>query len=219
VAPLLFENRLDPHWHQQRAAMNQLRPNHCIQGRQQEHDAKWDIEGIAEEEANPQVSLQRVFHWLESWPISAGVRESPWMFPAIESVHVIAITLVVGSILIVDLRVLGLTSRNERVTEIAGSILPWTWGVFCVAVVSGFTLFAAKAHTYFDNINFQTKMVLMAAAFINMLVFHLIPFRSVGTWDIGRPAPWPAKLTCAVSLTLWILIVAMGRWIGFSIEG
>lgn len=165
------------------------------------------------------MGLQGVFHWLESGPISGAVRESSWVFPAIESVHVIAITLVVGSILIVDLRVLGWASRKERVTEVAGAILPWTWGVFGVAALSGFTLFAAKAHTYFDNAPFQTKMALMGAAFINMLVFHLVPFRSVDSWDIGGPAPWAAKLACGVSLTLWVLIVAMGRWIGFSIEG
>ena len=165
------------------------------------------------------MSLEGVFHWLESGSISAAVRESPWVFPAVESVHVIAITLVVGSILIVDSRVLGWTSRNERVTEITGSILPWTWGVFCVAAISGFTLFAAKAHTYFANTNFEIKMALIAAAFVNMLVFHLIPYRSVRLWDIGQPAPLLAKLACAVSLTLWIFIVAMGRWIGFSIEG
>lgn len=165
------------------------------------------------------MSLDSVFHWLESGSISAAVRESAWLFPAVESVHVIAITLVVGSILIVDLRVLGWASRQERVTDITSSILPWTWGVFCVAAISGFTLFAAKAHTYFGNFNFQAKMVLMAVAFINMLVFHLIPFRSVRSWDIGRPAPFLAKLACGVSLTLWVLIVAMGRWIGFSIEG
>ncbi len=82
------------------------------------------------------------------------------------------LALVVGSILIVDTRVLGWTSRQERVTHITRSILPWTWGVFCVAALSGFTLFAAKAHTYFANINFQIKMGLMAMAFINMLVFH-----------------------------------------------
>lgn len=62
-------------------------------------------------------------------------------------------------------------------------------------------------------------MALMAAALVNMLVFHLIPYRSVRTWDIGRPAPFLAKLACGVSLTLWVFIVAMGRWIGFSIEG
>ena len=165
------------------------------------------------------MSLDGIFHWLESGSISAAVRESAWVFPAVESVHVIAITLVVGSILIVDLRVLGWASRQERVTDITRSILPWTWGVFCVAAISGFTLFAAKAHTYFANLNFQIKMVLMAMAFVNMLVFHLVPFRSVRSWDIGRPAPFPAKLACGVSLTLWVLIVAMGRWIGFSIEG
>lgn len=74
------------------------------------------------------MNLQGVFQWLESWPLSVAVRESSWMFPAVESVHVIAITLVVGSILIVDLRVLGWASRDERVRQLAGSILPWTWG-------------------------------------------------------------------------------------------
>jgi len=188
--------------------------------------------------------LQNFAHWLSDTPPSRFIQDVLWIipavqtihilaiavvlssvamiglvFPAIESVHVIAITLVVGSILIVDLRVLGWASRNERVTQVAGSILPWTWGVFCVAVISGFTLFAAKAHTYFANVDFEIKMALMAAAFLNMLVFHLIPYRSVRSWDLGRPAPRLAKLACAVSMTLWIFIVAMGRWIGFSIEG
>ena len=165
------------------------------------------------------MTLQTVFEWLESWPVSVGIRQSSWMFPAFESVHVIAITLVVGSVMIVDLRVLGLTSRRERVTQLSLSVLPWTWGVFALALVSGAFLFAAKAHTYFDNLNFRLKMLLMAAAFVNMLVFHFLPYRSVGLWDQGRAAPLLARIGCGLSLTLWVLIVAMGRWIGFSIEG
>jgi hypothetical protein len=141
------------------------------------------------------------------------------MFPAFESVHVIAITLVVGSVMVVDLRVLGLASRRQRVTELSLSVLPWTWGAFLTALISGAFLFAAKAHTYFDNVNFRLKMFLMAAAFLNMLVFHYCPYRSVRAWDLGGRAPASAKLGCALSLTFWVLIVAMGRWIGFSIEG
>ena len=165
------------------------------------------------------MSLQSVFEWLESWPVSVGIRQSSWMFPAFESVHVIAITLVVGSVMIVDLRVLGLASRKQRITELSGSILPWTWCAFLVALVSGSFLFAAKAHAYFDNVNFRLKIVLMAAAFLNMMAFHHGPYRSVRSWDVGVPAPALARLACGLSLAFWVLIVAMGRWIGFSIEG
>lgn len=165
------------------------------------------------------MTLQSVFEWLESWPVSVGIRQSSWMFPAFESVHVIAITLVVGSVMIVDLRVLGLASRRQRVTDLAGSVLPWTWGAFLTALISGAFLFAAKAHTYFDNLNFRLKMLLMAAAFVNMLAFHHWPYRSVQSWDAGGRAPGAARLSCGLSLTFWVLIVAMGRWIGFSIEG
>lgn len=163
--------------------------------------------------------LQSVFEWLESWPVSVGIRQSSWMFPAFESVHVIAITLVVGSVMTVDLRVLGLASRRQRVTELSQSVLPWTWAAFAMAVISGAFLFAAKAHTYFDNTNFRLKMLLMAAAFANMLVFHHGPYRTVASWDRGVKAPALAQLGCGLSLAFWVLIVAMGRWIGFSIEG
>lgn len=165
------------------------------------------------------MSLQSLFEWLESWPVSVGIRQSSWMFPAFESVHVIAITLVVGSILVVDLRVLGLASRRRRVSALSAEILPWTWGAYAIAVVSGAFLLAAKAHTYFANIEFQLKMALMFAAGLNMMVFHLGPYRTVNDWDVGRPAPALARVACGLSLILWILIVAMGRWIGFSIEG
>jgi len=165
------------------------------------------------------VTVQSVFEWLESWPVSVGIRQSSWMFPAFESVHVIAITLVVGSVIVVDLRVLGLASRNQKVSVLSEEILPWTWGAFLIAAISGGFLLASKAHTYFANLQFQLKMALMFAAGVNMLAFHLVPYRTVKGWDLGRTAPVSARLACGLSLVFWILIVAMGRWIGFSIEG
>ncbi len=165
------------------------------------------------------MTLQSVFEWLESWPVSVGIRQSSWMFPAFESVHVIAMTLVVGSVMVVDLRVLGLASCSRRVSQLSEEILPWTWGAFVIALISGAFLLAAKAHTYFGNIEFQLKMALMFAAGLNMLVFHFVPYRTVGEWDLGRPAPALARFSCGLSLGFWILVVAMGRWIGFSIEG
>jgi hypothetical protein len=141
------------------------------------------------------------------------------MFPAFESVHVIAITLVVGTVMVVDLRVLGLASRKQKVSELTGAVLPWTWIAFVAAAISGAFIFAAKAHVYFDNFHFRAKMLLMALAFVNMLIFHYGPFRSVSAWDSDNQAPSAARISCGLSLGFWILIVGMGRWIGFSIEG
>jgi hypothetical protein len=165
------------------------------------------------------VNLQSLFEWLQSWPVSEGIRQSSWMFPAVECVHVIAITLVVGSVMIVDLRVLGLTSIRKSVSELSWEVLPWTWGLFGIAAISGAFLFAAKANAYFTNTPFRVKMLLMALAGLNMLFFHFVPLKTIGRWDRGVQAPALAKLSCGLSLAFWVLVVAMGRWIGFTIEG
>jgi hypothetical protein len=165
------------------------------------------------------LTLQSVFEWLQGWPLSTAIRQSSWLFPTIECVHVIAITLIVGSVMIVDLRVLGLTSQRKSVLELSMEVLPWTWGLFVVAAISGSMLFAAKATAYFNDAPFRIKMLLILAAGVNMLVFHFGPFRSISRWDLGAPAPLMAKLCCGLSLTFWILVVAAGRMIGFTIEG
>jgi hypothetical protein len=165
------------------------------------------------------VNLQSVFDWLQSWPISEGIRQSSWMFPAFESVHVIAITLVVGSVMIVDLRVLGLTTTRKSVSELSWEVLPWTWGLFLIALISGAFMFAAKANAYFTDTPFRLKMLLMAAAGLNMFFFHFVPLKTIHRWDRDVQAPAIAKLSCGLSLAFWVLVVTMGRWIGFTIQG
>lgn len=162
--------------------------------------------------------LTHIFDWLESWPFSEAVRQSAWLFPTIESVHVVAITLVIGSVLVVDLRVLGVASRRQPVSRLSRDVLPWTWGLFGLALISGGLMFAAKAHAYAGNTPFRLKMLLMAAAGMNMLLFHVVPSRSLTQWDLG-PTPRLARICCGLSLALWVLIVTCGRWIGFTIEG
>lgn len=163
--------------------------------------------------------LQSLFEWLQAWPVSQGIRESSWMFPAFESVHVIAITLVVGSVVIVDLRVMGLTSRRVAVTNLSRYVLQWTWAMFVLASITGGFMFAAKASTYFDNAPFKVKILLMLAAGLNMLMFHFGPFRVVQTWNQDVASPMTARVVCGFSLVFWVLVVVMGRLIGFTVEG
>src|SRR5438067_12141479 len=100
--------------------------------------------------------------WLEATALATEIRENEVLFPWVESVHVLAIALVVGSISIVDLRLLGLASRDRPVAKLTGDILPCTWVAFAFAVATGVLLFSAKATGYAGNFFFRGKLILLA---------------------------------------------------------
>jgi uncharacterized protein DUF6644 len=154
-------------------------------------------------------------HWLESTPPAIAISESSWLFPGIESVHVLAITLVVGSITMVDLRLLDVNLRDRPVGELIDEILPWTWTSFAVAVCSGALLFSSNATHYWGTVPFRAKMLLLVLAGVNMAVFHATIHRSVEVWGRQPRTPRAAKISGGVSLGLWIGVVTLGRWIGF----
>ena len=153
--------------------------------------------------------------WLEHRPFAIEIAQSTWLFPIIETVHVLALTLVVGSVFVMDSRLLGLTGRDRSVSEVIAGALPWTWSAFAVACGAGGLLFSSKATTYYVNWPFRIKLVCLALAGVNMLVFHLVTARDMASWDRGAPPP-AARAAAIVSLTLWVVIVASGRWIGFT---
>jgi hypothetical protein len=165
------------------------------------------------------MSLEALLAIVEAWPISAAMRgEMPgteWLFPIIETLHVMALTLVVGSIAMMDLRLLGVASRNSAVSRLSNEVLPWTWTAWSAAAVFGTLMFMAKAGTYTGNLQFRLKFVCMGLAAANMLVFHLGAFRQVARWDSGEP-PMSARVAGALSLSLWIGVVFFGRWVGFT---
>jgi hypothetical protein len=150
--------------------------------------------------------------WLQNTPLAVSVSED-W-FPWVESLHVLCLALVAGSIFLVDTRLLGLTSRNLRFTYLSERLLPWTWTAFIGAALTGGAMFIAGATNYAHNAPFLIKMCLLVLAGINMLYFQFVTFRSVQSWDTGRPIP-AARAAGAISLTLWCLVIGFGRWIGF----
>lgn len=162
-------------------------------------------------------SIDAFVHWLEGTPLAVGIAESDWAFPTIESVHVIALALVIGTVCVVDLRLLGWASAMRPYRQLAREVLPWTWGAFCIAVISGSLMFITQAAEYYQNTAFRIKMLLLLLAGINMLIFEAITARGAAQWDKGRAIPWPGRLAAAVSLTLWVTIVFFGRRIGFTL--
>jgi hypothetical protein len=162
-------------------------------------------------------SVTTLLTWLETSRLSVFIQESDFGFPAVETIHVIAITLVFGTIAIVDFRLLGLGSKNRPVTELCRDVLPWTWIAFVVAAISGSLLFISHAMQYFENTAFRTKMLLMLLAGINMVVFEFITFRGVASWDRDAAVVLPGKLAGAISLVCWLGVVSFARWVGFTV--
>lgn len=163
--------------------------------------------------------FEALFTWMENTGIGVAMRESATLFPLVECIHVVALTFVVGSIGMIDLRLIGVSARNHSVTQLTNEVLPWTWGAFVVAAISGVLLFCAKATDYAANFPFQMKMVLIVLAGLNMVIFHFVTQKSIAHWDRDAATPVAAKVAGTLSLLFWIGVVTFGRWIGFTVGG
>ena len=161
------------------------------------------------------MAFEHALTQLQNLNFPTQIRESDWLFPTIETVHVFALVLVVGSIMTVDLRLLGFANKERPFSQVASEMLPWTWVAFVVAALAGMMMFSSKALTYYSNIPFRLKMACLLLAGINMVMFHWLGTRHLEIWDRGRP-PWGARFAGGTSLLLWTTIVAAGRWIGFT---
>jgi hypothetical protein len=155
---------------------------------------------------------------LESSGVAESIRENDLLFPVIESVHVLAICLVVGSILVVDLRLLGFASTRWPAGNLTRTILPVTWFAFVIAVLSGALMFISNATKYLGNGFFIAKMILIGIAGLNMLLFHFIGARDLPKWEGAARPPLRVRLAGGLSLLLWVAVVACGRWIGFTMQ-
>jgi len=160
-------------------------------------------------------SLLAAFQWLNDTPVGAGIRESTWWYPVLESVHSVGIILVLGSIWMLDLRLLGLGMRSQPVSRVAGRLLPWTWGGFAFQAVSGSLLLASEAARVYHIAYFWIKMGLLLLAALNALTFHAGVYRHVVEWDDAPAPPFRAKIAGALSLTLWVGVIGAGRAIGY----
>ena len=158
-----------------------------------------------------------IWESIEYSSLGITIAESTWMFPTLESLHVIALVTVIGTIALVDLRLIGVASRGHRVSLLAKDTLPWTWGAFALAALTGGLLFISKASSYVANPYFLWKMAVMALAGFNMMYFHLTTWRAVDHWELDPSFPFAAKLAGWLSLIFWVAVVFFGRAIGFTL--
>ncbi len=162
--------------------------------------------------------LLSIAQWLQDTPFAQWVSTSSVAFPWIESCHVVCMTTVVGTITIVDLRLLNLTSKQRTVTQVSNDMLPFTWCAFALAALTGGMLFMSKATEYVVDFPFQMKMLTMALAGVNMLIFHFTAYGRVADWDGQADTPKAAKIAAGLSLLFWATVIVCGRWIGFTVR-
>ncbi len=162
------------------------------------------------------MSALSFFEWLANTRWSIALHESTWAYSLIESVHVLTLCLVLGTAVMLDLRLLGLTLRRVPASEVAGRLLPWTVAGFVVMVLSGALLFYGIPVRTFQSVFFRVKMAMLVFAGLNAWVFQWTVYRRVAEWDLDPVPPKRARLAGCLSLVLWAGIVVSGRMIAYN---
>lgn len=144
---------------------------------------------------------------IETLALAVSMRQSLWLYPIVEIVHITGFVTLVGSVAMLDLRVLGV-SKSLSIRALARHLLPWTLGALLLIVPSGLLMFISHAGDFIDNPAFRLKMVLIIFAGLNAIAFHRGPFARVADWDSGRAAPPGARLSAAACLLIWVGVIS-----------
>ena len=155
--------------------------------------------------------LLPLFDWAEASWLGQGVRQSLWLFPVIEAIHLLGLCVLGGSLLIVDLRLLGLGLKREGIAEIASGARPWLVGGIALMLMTGVLLFLSEAVKAYYNRSFLVKMITLSIALV-----YTFAVRGRMVRDEALDTSLRTRLLGATSIALWFTVAAAGRWIGFS---
>ena len=162
------------------------------------------------------MTIFEICEWLESTAPAVLVRESLYGFPILVGIHILGLIWSVGTLLWVDLRLLGLSFRQSRVSEVYRGLAPWFLSGFLVMFLSGATLFAGFATSAYANLYFRIKVVALLLAGLNALAFHLLTQRRSAVWDAAPRPPAAVRLAGLVSVVLWTVVILAGRMISYT---
>jgi hypothetical protein len=152
--------------------------------------------------------------WLEASSLAVAMRQWLWLYPIVEIVHIVGFVMLVGSAIMFDLRLLGV-SRHLPVADMARHLLPWSRAALVLILPTGLMMFAAHATEMAANPAFRLKLLLIAVAGLNAAAFHVGIFKSVVIWNRDAPAPAAAKVSAMLSLALWTGVLSCGRLLAY----
>lgn len=155
------------------------------------------------------MTLLEIFTILEFTPVGEAIRQSLWLFPAIEAVHLLGLATLGGAVLLVDLRLLGVGVFSLSPAELAREARPWLYAAIACMFLTGIPLFLSEAVKCYYNTSFWVKMITLTIALV--FIFTVRPrILSIASLD------WRHKACGLASIALWFTVAAAGRWIGFS---
>ncbi len=157
--------------------------------------------------------------WLSQTPISMTFQSVVWIIPMVQSVHILAIAIVMSSVIMVDLRLLGLLGHTQSITGLSRRFLPWVWWSLLVLLITGAVLITAEPRRDLLNPVFQAKMALLVVAMVVTALFQRTVARNMEIWDLSPQKRTGAWVTAVVSLLVWTAIIGCGRWIAYVEHG
>lgn len=156
-----------------------------------------------------------ILGWLDGTWLAQAMRGSLWMYPIVETVHIVGFVVLVGSVLMFDMRLFGL-SRHLAVDALSRHLLRWSVGALVLVVPAGLMMFSAHPQEFISNPVFILKLTLIMTAGINALIFHTGVYRSVAQWNVDVAPPAAAKLHAMLSALLWIAVISCGRLLAYT---
>lgn len=154
--------------------------------------------------------------WIEATALSTAIRESVWIYPVIEGLHVLGLALFLGLTFVMDLRLVGAVLRGVHVADVMQRLLPWIRWSFAAMVVTGLLLTIATPVAFYANPFFRAKLALLVLAGVNVWVFHATLYPSVQQWGDRAKPPFRARIAGGASMAFWALVVVTGRFIAYN---
>jgi len=156
------------------------------------------------------MTLLQLFKWFDATPISLIIRNSTYIFPVVEVLHLFGLTLLLGTITVIDMRMLGVGMRRQSIAQVAGSLAPWSIGAAALTILSGILLFLSEAMKCYGNAAFPYKMWFLLGG----IILYFAVQRKV-TSPTSRVSPGTLKVVAVLSLILWYGVAVAGRAIAF----
>jgi hypothetical protein len=159
--------------------------------------------------------VMAVADWIATTSLSMLIATKQWAIPTIQSIHIVSLAFVMASALVIDLRILGLLSKDQPLSALARRHLPSVWIALVFAAITGSLLLIAEPVRSLPTWEFQSKMAMLLAVIIITLTFQRLIATRATVWDSAPALPATAKLAAVVSIALWLLIIVAGRWIAY----
>lgn len=160
--------------------------------------------------------MRQFADWLAGTSASQFIQENLWVVPTIQTVHILAVAMVMGSVLMLELRILGVAARSQTLGQTARRYTPWIWAALSVLLATGGVMIVGEPVRELMNVVFWSKMGLVVLAALATLAFQRVVLRAATDADPSPGARRGLSFAALLTLLVWFAIIILGRWIAYA---